>query len=173
MTDLHVVPEVEMSPILHQGVKDLLFASFDSATFFDVSDIVTPVFRVLGVTRRQTVVAHVAAYERGVTIGGKPGRIAMLGDVAVAATHRRQGMTRRMIEEAHRRFRRQSIAFCVLFAYQPEIYRSSGYEEMTNETRFLDRGGTWKTLVYRGGMVCALSDRPWTNELLDLKGITV
>ena len=117
--------------------------------------------------------AHVAAYERDVTIGGEPNRITMLGDVAVAPDLRRQGIARRAINLAHRDLIQRAIEFCVLFAREPAIYHGIGYREMTNEIRLLDRDNIWRILIYRGGMVCALADRPWPDDLLDLKGIGV
>ncbi len=173
MIDLRLIPEIKLTPTLREGVKTLIEHSFDNATFRDVSDIETPVFRILGLTGGQDVVAHVAAYERDVTIGGEPNRIAMLGDVAVASDLRRQGIARRAIDLAHRELKHRAIEFCVLFAYDPAIYRKNGYREMTNEIRLLDRDNMWRTLVYRGSMVCALGDRPWPDDFLDLKGIVV
>ena len=45
----------------------------------------------------------------------------------------------------------QAIAFALLFAFEPAVYASSGYKLMPNLMRHLDRDGTWKTLVHRGG----------------------
>ncbi|MEM7123020.1 MAG: GNAT family N-acetyltransferase [Pseudomonadota bacterium] len=173
MIDLRIVPEITLTPALRDGVRQLIDVSFDSATFHDVSEIETPVFRVLGLTDGRDVAAHVAVYERDVTIGGDPNRIAMLGDVAVAPALRRQGIARRAIDIAHRELKQRAIEFCVLFAYEPAVYHANGYREMTNEIRLLDRDSMWRTLVYRGSMVCALGNRPWPDDLLDLKGIVV
>ncbi len=44
---------------------------------------------------------------------------------------------------------------------------------MQNATRFLDVDGTWKTLVYRGGMYAELMGRSWPNQIVDLRGPVV
>ncbi|MEZ5936035.1 MAG: GNAT family N-acetyltransferase [Alphaproteobacteria bacterium] len=49
-------------------------------------------FRLLVMNERQTVVAHLAAYKRDVTIGGHGCSIGMLGSAAVASEHRRRGL---------------------------------------------------------------------------------
>ena len=55
----------------------------------------------------------------------------------------------------------------------PAVYRSSGYREMTNTTRFLNHDGVWKTLVFRGGMVAELGRRRWPDLPIDLRGPSV
>ena len=55
----------------------------------------------------------------------------------------------------------------------PAYTRSSGYRLMQNATRFLDVDGTWKTLVYRGGMYAELMERSWPNQIVDLRGPVV
>lgn len=119
------------------------------------------------------IAGHLAAYAREVTIDTAPATIGLIGGVAVAETKRRRGHARAMVAEAHRYFVTRGIAFSVLFAASPAIYRSSGYREMENTTRFIDRDGTWKELVYRDGMVAELGDAHWPNRPLDLRGPTV
>ncbi len=119
------------------------------------------------------IAGHLAAYTRDVTIDTTPAIIGLIGGVAVAETHRLQGHARAMVAEAHRYFVMHAIAFSVLFAASPAIYRSSGYRDMTNTTKFIDHDGGLKDLVYRDGMVAELADLPWPNRPLDLRGPTV
>jgi hypothetical protein len=44
---------------------------------------------------------------------------------------------------------------------------------MQNMMRFVEPDGTPRTLVYRGSMYAELSQRPWPDRLLDLRGRTV
>lgn len=119
------------------------------------------------------VIGHAALHLRSVLFGEDACTIGMIGDVAIAKGFRRQGLCRRLIETCHARLVRERVDFSVLFAYVPEVYRSSGYVLMKNETHFLDHDGLWKTFVYRGSMYCELSDRRWPNRKLHLQGPTV
>jgi GNAT superfamily N-acetyltransferase len=132
----------------------------------------TPSLLVLSVWG-QTVVGHLAAYVREALVGHRPLKLGLIGGVVVDGQFRRRGYAKAMILEAHDFFRLQSIEFSVLFATEPDTYRSSGYREMQNKTHFLDRDGGWKEYVYRGGMVAELAGRPWTDQYLDLCGPTV
>lgn len=65
----------------------------------------------------------------------------MIGDVAVSAERRSEGLCKMLLRSAHAHFRERAIDFSVLFAFEPPIYRSSGYALMRNTTRFLDQPG--------------------------------
>lgn len=123
--------------------------------------------------KEHTVVGHLATYVRQAFVEQRPLKLGLIGGVVVDETHRRRGYAKAMILEAHDYFRTQSIEFAILFAIDPDTYRSSGYREMRNNTRFLDRDGAWKDHVYRGGMVAELADQPWRDQYLDLCGPTV
>jgi len=123
--------------------------------------------------REQTVVGHLATYVHQAFIGQRLLKLGLIGGVVVDETHRRRGYAKAMILEAHDYFRTQSIEFAILFAIDPDTYRSSGYREMRNETHFLDRDGLWKDHVYRGGMVTELTDQPLGDQYLELCGPTV
>ena len=126
--------------------------------------------RILIAGEARQVVGHLALYRRQVTMGGEILEIGMVGGVTVAPDHRRKGHCRLLLRRAHDRLRACSIAFSILFALEPLVYRSSGYRLMRNETRFLDIDGAWKTFVYRGSMYAELAERPWPNRMLDLAG---
>ena len=126
--------------------------------------------RILIVQEARQVVAHLALYRRPVKIGDEPLEIGMVGGVAVAPDHRRRGHCRLLLQRAHDYLRARSIAFSILFAFEPLVYRSSGYRLMQNETHFLDVDGAWKTFVYRGSMYSELTERPWPNQVLELHG---
>ena len=116
------------------------------------------------------VIAHAAVYERRVPIGTESPIIGMIGGVTVAPEHRRKGYVRTLMRVAHEHLRRKDIPFSFLAAYEPLVYQSSGYRLMENETSFVDRDGTWKTLIYRGSMVAELLGRRWPNQRLYLNG---
>lgn len=119
------------------------------------------------------VIGHLAAYTRAIEIGGVEITIGMIGDVATKMEHRRKGIAKDLVVSAHNYFQEQSIEYAVLFAFEPKFYVSSGYNDITNQIRFLDNNDEWKTLVCPGSMYCELADKPWPDGLVDLKGPTV
>jgi predicted acetyltransferase len=119
------------------------------------------------------VVGHLFLYERSIVLGDRSLLLGLIGDVAMSAERRSEGLCKLLLRSAHAHFRDRAIDFSVLFAFEPAIYRSSGYVPMRNTTRFLDKDGTWKTLVHRGGMAAALGAMPWPHEPLDLGGPVV
>jgi predicted acetyltransferase len=121
----------------------------------------------------QSVIGHLAAYAREVRLGTQKLTLGLIGDVAVAAPFRRRGHARTKLAEAHSYFLSRRIPFSALFANEPMVYRSSGYREMRNKTRFLDRDARWKEFVYRGAMVAELAAEPWRSHNLDLCSPTV
>jgi predicted N-acetyltransferase YhbS len=119
------------------------------------------------------VVGHLSVFERQVRIGEEALQIGLLGEIAIAADRRKQGLAADLVAHAHRYLRSRAIPFSVLFAFEPAVYASSGYKPMLNETRAIEADGQWRTYVFRGGMVAELSDRPWSGKLLDLCGTAV
>jgi len=119
------------------------------------------------------VVGHLALYRRVVGISDKDVEIGIIGGVAVAPAYRRRGHCRALMESAHAWLRQRGIPFSLLFAFQPDVYASSGYRIMQKQIRFLDGDGAWRTLVYRGGMYAELADRAWPNQPVDLRGPVV
>lgn len=119
------------------------------------------------------VIGHLAVFVREILIGKEQHTVGLIGEVAIAPEYRRRGLARRLMMAAHQHLQSQAIAFALLFAFEPAVYASSGYKLMPNLMRHLDRDGTWKTLVHRGGMYAELSDRPWPNEFIDLQGPVV
>ena len=130
-------------------------------------------FRLLAMDEGKTVIAHLAAYERNVTIGDHNCSIGMLGGIAVALEHRRRGLCKKLVAAAHSSFRERQLPYSILFACNPKVYRSSGYHLMRNEMFFLDEDGHWKTYVFRGSMFCELDDRRWPDQKIDLNGPVV
>jgi len=97
----------------------------------------------------------------------------MLGGIVVATDRRRRGHCHALVQHAHEHLKERHIPFSILFAYEPRIYESSGYKLMQNATNFIESDGTPRSLIYRGSMYAELSHRPWSNQLLDLRGRTV
>jgi predicted N-acetyltransferase YhbS len=119
------------------------------------------------------VCGHLGLYTREVEIGNETFHIGMLGGIVVRPDRRRRGYSRLLVQHAHEHLKARRILFSILFAYEPRIYEGSGYRLMQNSTHFIEPDGTPRTFVYRGGMYAELSQRPWPNQQLDLRGPTV
>jgi hypothetical protein len=157
-----------ISAALHAQVDTLLRAAFDLTGPYDYGPDRAEVVLVLGDDDR--AVGHAAIYRRAISVGDETVTVGMIGGVAIDPGERRRGHVRTLMAEIHRQFAAEALPFSLLFAFVPAVYRSSGYREMTNTTRFRDHDGAWKELVFRGGMVAELGDRRWPNLPIDLRG---
>jgi predicted acetyltransferase len=153
------------------AIESLLREAFPDAAG-DLYDRQTPERTVL-LWDADRLIGHIAAYVRPVLLGDEPITIGLIGDVAIDPGFQSRGHSKRLIREVHGFFGGASLAFSVLFAFEPERYRSSGYRLMRNETRFLDADGSWRQFVYRGAMVAELGNRTWPELTLDLQGEVV
>jgi predicted acetyltransferase len=120
-----------------------------------------------------SVVGHLAVYERHIRIGADTVLIGLLGEIATATDRRRTGLARLLIRHAHEHLQAQSIPFSILFAFEPRIYLSSGYQPMQNQTTFIDADGQSRTFVFRGSMYAELLADVWPNLPIDLCGTAV
>jgi hypothetical protein len=160
-----------LSADLAAQVDTLLRKAFDLTAPYDYGPDRAEL--VLPLTDDGRVVGHAATYRRAVSVGDETVTVGMIGGVAIDPAERGRGHVRRLLAEVHRQFAAVALAFSLLFAFVPAVYRSSGYREMTNTTRFLDHDGRWKELVFRGGMVAALGSRRWPDLPIDLRGPSV
>jgi N-acetylglutamate synthase-like GNAT family acetyltransferase len=157
-----------LSGALHAQVDTLLRTAFDLKGPYDYGPDRAEV--VLLLDDNGKAIGHAATYRRPISIGDETVSVGMIGGVAIDQAERRRGHVRRLMAEVHRHFAAEALPFSLLFAFVPAVYRSSGYCEMTNTTRFLDHDGAWRELVFRGGMVAELATRRWPGLPIDLRG---
>lgn len=160
-----------LSAGLHAQVDTLLRTAFDLPGPYDYGPDRAEV--VLLADDSDRIIGHAATYRRAISIGDETVTAGMIGGVAIEAAERGRGRMRALLAEVHRQFTAEALPFALLFAFVPAIYRSSGYREMPNTTRFIDHDGRWKELVFRGGMVAELAGRRWPNLPIDLRGPAV
>jgi hypothetical protein len=160
-----------LSADLAAQVDTLLRTAFDLTGPYDYGPDRAEI--VLPLDDDGRVVGHAATYRRAISIGGETVTVGMIGGVAIDATQRGRGHVRTLMAEIHRQFAAEALPFSLLFAFVPAVYRSSGYREMTNTTRFLDHDGSRKEIVFRGGMVAELGNRRWPGLPIDLRGPAV
>jgi predicted GNAT family N-acyltransferase len=160
-----------LSATQHAQVDTLLRGAFDLPGPYDYGPDHAEV--VLLADDADNIIGHAATYRRAISIGDETVTVGMIGGVAIDAAERGRGHVRVLMAEIHRQFAAEALPFSLLFAFVPAVYRSSGYREMTNTTRFLDHDGARKELVFRGGMVAELGDRRWPGLPIDLRGVSV
>jgi hypothetical protein len=160
-----------LSAALHAQVDTLLRAAFDLPGPYDYGPDRAEV--VLLADDGDKIIGHAATYRRPISIGDETVTVGLIGGVAIDAAERGHGHVRVLMAEIHRQFAAETLPFSLLFAFVPAVYRSSGYREMTNTTRFLDHDGAWQELVFRGGMVAELGSRRWPGLPIDLRGVSV
>jgi predicted acetyltransferase len=175
MAELIEMTRAELGGSLEAEVRALLRQAFpdDPTIERDYYAPYEPSEMILLLREGHQVTGHLVAYRRVIAIGEETVEVGMIGGVAIAAHHRRQGHARALVERTHARFRQRALPFSLLFAFEPSVYASSGYRPMANTTRFLDSDSAWKTLVHRGGMYAELGDRNWPNLPIDLRGRAV
>jgi len=163
--------EAQVQAFIRQAFPDDPAAERDYYAPYEPSEMIL-VLRE-GRPEELRVIGHLVAYRRAIAIGDEPVEIGMIGGVAIAPGHRRQGHCRALVEHTHARFRQRGLPFSLLFAFEPRVYASSGYRPMANTTRFLGSDGAWKTFAHRGGMYAELGDRRWPDLPIDLRGPAV
>jgi hypothetical protein len=164
---MQTAPEALPADLAAQ-VDTLLRTAFDLTGPYDYGPDRAEV--VLLLNDDNEVIGHAATYRRPISIGDVTVTVGMIGGVAIDTAERGRGHVRSLMAEIHRQFAAEALPFSLLFAFVPAVYRSSGYREMANTTRFLDHDGTWKILVFRGGMVAELGNRRWPGLPIDLCG---
>jgi predicted N-acetyltransferase YhbS len=129
-----------------------------------------PKHRILALGPDDAVIGYLSAYVRTIGIGDRETPIGLIGDVATRIAFRGQGVAKALVAQAHSHFRQEGLLYSMLFAFDPPVYRSSGYEILNDAVTFVDGGGFTRTRALAGTMVCALTDVPWPFGAIDLRG---
>ncbi|WP_026957921.1 GNAT family N-acetyltransferase [Aliagarivorans taiwanensis] len=94
------------------------------------------------------------AYLREMQQGDSVFSAGIIGSVAVAPAQRGWGYSKKLMDALEQQLCAAGADSAFLFAYQPAIYRSSGFEALEIPIRFFDKAsGAPQQFVYRGGMV--------------------
>lgn len=93
-------------------------------------------------------------YIRSMSQGDVNFRAGILGGKAVHPEYHGQGLAKKVVNALGSQLEIQQVKYSFLFAYQPQIYTSAGYSELTAPIHFFDTPqNRWNQFVYRGGMV--------------------
>ena len=119
----------------------------------------------------QELIAHTAAHDKVISVGGVESRIGGIAEVCVAHQFRGKGLVGEMLMEAHAWMRREGIPFAMLFG-QPKVYLSSGYAVIENpiqaETALIHHWNPFKGKP----MIHLIAAQPWPAGAVDLRGPT-
>ncbi|RDL34933.1 GNAT family N-acetyltransferase [Photobacterium damselae] len=100
------------------------------------------------------IIATGIAYHRLMQQGIHNFRAGIIGGIAVSSNMRGRGLAKTVIQELDQYLISIEVIHTFLFAYNFDIYKSSGYEELTLPIHYLDlKQSIWNLFVYRGGMI--------------------
>lgn len=93
-------------------------------------------------------------YHRKMLQGENDFHAGIIGGVAVAPDYQGQGLCRKIIQKLDEYMMSSGVLYSFLFAYQPEVYLSSGYINLTVPIHYYDKQHQeWLQFIYRGSMV--------------------
>ena len=117
------------------------------------------------------IIAHSAVHDK--ILGSASGeiRIGGIAEVCVSAKHRGRGLAKEMLNAIHAWLPANGTSFAVLFGH-PRVYLSSGYHVIRNELGC--ENALARQLNPFGGkpMVKCLTEAPWPEGVIDLRGPT-
>lgn len=154
-------------------LRRLLLAGFPYATVLLTRRYIreAPAHRWLVRAPSGELIAHTAAHDKVISVGGAEVRIGGIAEVCVAQHFRGRGLVRQMLDDAHAWMRNEGIPFAMLFG-QPKVYASSGYTVIGNpilaENALIHQWNPFKGKP----MVHPLAADPWPPGPVDLRGPT-
>ncbi|HHC6532639.1 TPA: GNAT family N-acetyltransferase [Vibrio parahaemolyticus] len=118
------------------------------------------------------IVATGFAYSRLMSQGSINFKAGIVGGIAVAANKRGLGLAKVIVKELDKYLVFYGVTHSFLFAYEPDVYRSSGYSELFCPIHYYDiQQKNWNEFVYRGGMVKTYDvGHAQSNQIIEFNG---
>ncbi|HAS6281545.1 TPA: GNAT family N-acetyltransferase, partial [Vibrio vulnificus] len=112
------------------------------------------------------------AYSRLMSQGSINFKAGIVGGIAVAANKRGLGLAKVIVKELDKYLVSYGVTHSFLFAYEPDVYRSSGYSELICPIHYYDiQQKNWNEFVYRGGMVKTYNvGHALSNQIIEFNG---
>jgi len=130
-----------------------------------------PAHRWLVLAPSGELIAHTAAHDKLISVGGQPLRIGGIAEVCVAHHFRGQGLVGKMLTHAHAWMQREGIPFSMLFG-QLKVYTSSGYTIIPNPI-LANNSLIYHWNPFKGKpMIHPIASLPWPQGPVDLRGPT-
>lgn len=118
------------------------------------------------------IVATGFAYSRLMSQGPVNFKSGIVGGIAVAPNKRGLGLAKVIVKELDKYLMSFGVTHSFLFAYEPDVYRSSGYSELVCPIHYYDiHQKNWNEFVYRGGMVKTYNaGHALSNQIIEFNG---
>ncbi|HBI3715940.1 TPA: GNAT family N-acetyltransferase [Vibrio parahaemolyticus] len=118
------------------------------------------------------IVATGFAYSRLMSQGLINFKAGIVGGIAVAPNKRGLGLAKIVVIELDKYLVSFGVTHSFLFAYETDVYRSSGYSELVCPIHYYDiQQKNWNEFVYRGGMVKTYSvGHALSNQVIEFNG---
>ncbi|MCS0059466.1 GNAT family N-acetyltransferase [Vibrio parahaemolyticus] len=118
------------------------------------------------------IVATGFAYSRLMSQGLINFKAGIVGGIAVAPNKRGLGLAKIVVKELDKYLVSFGVTHSFLFAYETDVYRSSGYSELVCPIHYYDiQQKNWNEFVYRGGMVKTYSvGHALSNQVIEFNG---
>ncbi|HDY8044186.1 TPA: GNAT family N-acetyltransferase [Vibrio vulnificus] len=118
------------------------------------------------------IVATGFAYSRLMSQGSINFKAGIVGGITVAANKRGLGLAKVIVKELDKYLVSYGVTHSFLFAYEPDVYRSSGYSELICPIHYYDiQQKNWNEFVYRGGMVKTYNvGHALSNQIIEFNG---
>ncbi|HHC6596824.1 GNAT family N-acetyltransferase [Vibrio parahaemolyticus] len=96
----------------------------------------------------------------------------IVGGISVAPNKRGLGLAKVIVKKLDKYLVSFGVTHSFLFAYDPDVYRSSGYSELVCPIHHYDtQQKNWNEFVYRGGMVKTYNvGHALSNQVIEFNG---
>ncbi|EHR7857861.1 GNAT family N-acetyltransferase [Vibrio parahaemolyticus] len=118
------------------------------------------------------IVATGFAYSRLMSQGSINFKAGIVGGISVAPNKRGLGLAKVIVKKLDKYLVSFGVTHSFLFAYDPDVYRSSGYSELVCPIHYYDtQQKNWNEFVYRGGMVKTYNvGHALSNQVIEFDG---
>ncbi len=118
------------------------------------------------------IVATSFAYSRLMSQGSINFKAGIVGGISVAPNKRGLGLAKVIVKKLDKYLVSFGVTHSFLFAYDPDVYRSSGYSELVCPIHYYDtQQKNWNEFVYRGGMVKTYNiGHALSNQVIEFNG---
>ncbi|HCG6311359.1 TPA: GNAT family N-acetyltransferase [Vibrio parahaemolyticus] len=118
------------------------------------------------------IVATGFAYSRLMSQGSINFKAGIVGGISVAPNKRGLGLAKVIVKKLDKYLVSFGVTHSFLFAYDPDVYRSSGYSELVCPIHYYDtQQKNWNEFVYRGGMVKTYNvGHALSNQVIEFNG---
>lgn len=121
------------------------------------------------IRNHNSIVAHAALYSRKMNFNDYIFKGGIIADVVVDSNFRKKGLAKKLLLELILLSPEVDVYF--LFAYNTDIYISSGFSKLNNPINFYDQHDlNWKEFVYNGGMINNRSKIDFGSSLILFNG---